>query len=333
MRKTLAATRVWGLLFPLTGFLGGIGTCIVLWMGGAYLIQHRLTLGSFIALNTYYVMLMWPIAALGWVLNLYQRGVASLQRIEAIYGNEPERTEGMAPATPRGAVTFDGVGLTKEGREILRNVTFSMEPGERLLVTGPTGSGKSTLLNLILGLEQEHSGTILVDGVDTREIELAALRTMVGLVPQEPFLYSMSIRENVFASPDLDRLIDTVGMKEEVERFVLGVETVVGERGITLSGGQKQRLTLARALSIAPKVLLLDDPFTHVDSYTEHLIWEKVRPVMEGKTVIIASSKPVPLSFIDKAAVLVNGEIVDHGTAADLLARNPYMKLLYEVKG
>ncbi|MGD0231947.1 MAG: ABC transporter ATP-binding protein, partial [Syntrophorhabdales bacterium] len=333
MEKTLAGTRVWGLLFPLTGFLGGVGTLIVMWMGGSYLIEHRITLGAFIALNTYYMMLMWPIAALGWVLNLYQRGVASLQRIEAIYESEAERTGGIVPASITGAIAFDRVGVVKEGRQVLKNVSFSLQPGERLLITGPTGSGKTTLLNLILGLDEGHTGAILLDGIDIREIALACLRKEIALVPQEPFLYSMSIRENVFAPLDLEELIETVTMTEEVERFDRGVETIVGERGVTLSGGQKQRLTLARALSIRPKMLLLDDPFTHVDGYTEHLIWEKIRPALDGKTVIIASSKAVPLSCVDRAAVLVAGEIADYGTPGELLGRNPYMKLLYEVKG
>lgn len=333
MEKTLEATRVWGILLPMTGFLGGVGTLIVLWLGGYYLIEHRITLGDFIALNTYYLMLMWPIAALGWVLNLYQRGVASLQRIEAIYGFEEERTGGIRPDSLGGAIIFDHVGLRKDGRDVLKDISFSLQPGEKMLITGPTGSGKSTLLNLLLGLEDDHTGSIRLDGIDVRKIALSALRREIGLVPQDPFLYSSSIRENVFASPDLARLMEAVSMAEEIERFQKGVETVVGERGVTLSGGQKQRLTLARALSRGPRILLLDDPFTHVDGYTEHLIWERVRPVLDGKTVIIASSKPVPLSFIDRAAVLVGGEMVDQGSAGDLLSRDPYMKLLYEVKG
>ena len=276
MKKTLAATRVWGLLFPMTGFLGGLGTLTVMWLGGFYLMNHRITLGDFIALNTYYMMLMWPIAALGWVLNLYQRGVASIQRIEAIYASEAERTGGLAPDAFTGAIAFDQVTVRKEGREVLKNVSFSLQPGEKLLITGPTGGGKSTLLNLILGLEQEYTGSIRLDGVDIREIALSALRNGIGLVPQEPFLYSASIRENLFNPADLEQLIATVHMRDEIDRYDRGVETVVGERGVTLSGGQKQRLTLARALSKKPRILLLDDPFTHVDGFTEHLVWEKI---------------------------------------------------------
>jgi ATP-binding cassette subfamily B protein len=333
MRKNLAATRLWGLLFPLTGFLGGLGTLLVMWVGGYYLMRHRITLGDFIALNTYYMMLMGPVAGLGWILNLYQRGVASLGRIEEIYESRVEMTGGIEPPFTAGAILFDRVTVVKDGRPVLNDAAFSVAPGEKLLIIGPTGSGKSTILNLILGLEQEYAGTVSLDGVDIRRIAPGALRSRISIVPQEPFLYSMTIRENLFSPSDLDGLIDTVHLRDEIARFEKGVETIVGERGATLSGGQKQRLTLARALSVAPRVLLLDDPFTHVDGYTEQVIWDKIRPALAGMTVIIASSRPLPLSDIDKAMVLSEGAVADQGAPEDVLERNPYMRLFYEVKG
>jgi ATP-binding cassette, subfamily B, multidrug efflux pump len=333
MGKNLAATRLWGLLFPLTGFLGGVGTLVVMWVGGYYLMHHRITLGDFIALNTYYVMLMGPVAGLGWILNLYQRGVASLGRIEEIFESRPEPTEGIEPASPAGAVLFDRVKVVKEGRAVLKGATFSVRPGEKLLVIGPTGSGKSTILNLILGLERDYEGAVEFDGTDVRRIAPGALRSLVSIVPQDPFLYSMTIRENLFSPADFDELIDAVHMGDEVGRFEKGAETVVGERGVTLSGGQKQRLTLARALSRKARVLLLDDPFTHVDGYTEQVIWDKIRPMLRGMTVIIVSSRPVPLSDIDKVVILSDGTVADQGEPEDLLGRNPYMRLFYEAKG
>jgi ATP-binding cassette, subfamily B, multidrug efflux pump len=337
MRRNLEATRLWGLLFPFIGLLGGLGTLIVMWLGGYYLMHHRITLGDFIALNTYYLMLMWPIVALGWILNLYQRGTASVKRIEEITASEPERAGGIVPATLKGAIVFEEVSVAKDGRSILDNLSFHLGPGERLLVVGPTGSGKSTLLNLILGLEQEYNGSILVDGTDTRKIALSILRRRIALVPQEPFLYSTTIRENLFPDEhegtNPETLIDMVQMKEEVERFDRGVETVVGERGITLSGGQKQRLTLARALTRKPSVLLLDDPFTHVDGITENAIWKKAGPALSGVTMIITSSKPVPLNHIDKVLVFTGDGAAVQGTAEEMLRKNPYMKLLYEVRG
>lgn len=332
MQKNLAATRLWGLLFPLIGFLGGIGTLLVMWVGGYYLMHNRITLGDFIALNTYYLMLMGPVAGLGWILNLYQRGVASLGRIEEIYKYPPEPDGGIEPVTA-GAIAFDRVTVTKDGRPILNEASFSVDPGEKLLVIGPTGSGKSTILNLILGLEQEYSGSVLLDGLDIRLISPRALRRLISIVPQDPFLYSLTIRENLFSPADLDTLIDTVHMSAEVGRLDKGVETIVGERGVTLSGGQKQRLTLARALSARPRVLLLDDPFTHVDGYTVQAIWNKVRPTLDGMTVIIVSSRSLPLADMDKVLVLSDGAVSDQGAPGDLLERNPYMRLFYEVKG
>lgn len=312
---------------------------------------HRISLGDFIALNTYYMMLMWPVAALGWILNLYQRGVASVKRIEYTYGHEEERSEGAVPKSVAGNIAFDHVTVSKDGRGILNDINFSLNAGERLLIAGPTGGGKTTLLNLLLGLEQEYSGTVLLDGKDIRGIALAALRRAIAIVPQEPFLYSMSITENVIpadgpanaALPDegqtspvsaatIGDLIETVNMKEEIDRFEKGMDTIVGERGIMLSGGQKQRLTLARALAVSPRVLLLDDPLTHVDSYTEHLIWQRLSTYFHGLTVIVVSSRPVPLAYIDRAIVLADGSIADEGRPEELIARNPYMKLMYETE-
>jgi ATP-binding cassette subfamily B protein len=333
MMKNLSATRLWGLFLPLIGFLGGLGTLFVMWMGGYFLMKHRITLGDFIALNTYYMMLMAPVAGLGWIFNLYQRGVASIRRIEEIYESEPERSDGIDPGAFTGRVTFDDVTVKKEGRPILSSVAFAVGPGERLLILGPTGAGKTTVLNLILGLEQEYTGSILVDNIDVRSLSLSAVRRGIALVPQDPFLYSASIRENVFFPSDIDRLVDAVQMTDEIGRFEKGLETIVGERGVTLSGGQKQRLTLARALSADARVLLLDDPFTHVDGYTQQVIWEKMKSVLAGTTLIIVSSKPLPLADLDRVVVLSEGKVDDQGTPAELLQRNSYMKLFYEVQG
>jgi ATP-binding cassette subfamily B protein len=364
LRKNLSATRLWGLLFPLIGFLGSFGTLLVMWMGGYLLMKQRISLGDFIALNTYYTMLMWPVAALGWILNLYQRGTASIRRVEEIFSYEKEREDGVDLRHVAGNIVFSGVSVSKGGRDIVKDVSFSLRAGEKLLVIGPTGSGKSTLLNLVIGLESDYSGRISVDGQDIRRLSLSALRRSIAIVPQEPFLYSLSILDNVVGeisgdhwerrkkssehSPlsslpqkdgagrtfgDIDLLMETVNMKGEISKFEAGLNTVVGERGILISGGQKQRLTLARALATNPGILLLDDPLTHVDAYTEHLIWQNLSSFFRDLAVIVVSSRPVPLTFINQVIVLSGGSVADQGEPGDLLTRNPYMRLLYEVKG
>jgi ATP-binding cassette, subfamily B, multidrug efflux pump len=332
MEKNLTSTRLWGMVFPSVGFLGGVGTLIVMWIGGYFLMSQRITLGDFIALNAYYAMLMWPVVALAWILNLYQRGVASLKRIEEIYAHAPEREGGIVREHLQGEIELRHVSVTKEGQEILADVSFSVKPREKLLIIGPTGSGKTTILNLILGLEGRCEGEILIDGLDAKELSLASRRERIAIVPQDPFLYSSTIRENLFPRNGVEGLIDVVHMTEEIKRFDAGLETIVGERGITLSGGQKQRLTIARALAGSPDILLFDDPFTHVDSYTEHMIWQKAWPLIQDKSVIITSTKPVPVQYIDKVIVLADGRVWDAGRPEELLKRNPYMKLLYEVK-
>jgi ATP-binding cassette subfamily B multidrug efflux pump len=332
MEKNLASTRLWGMVFPSVGFLGGAGTLLVMWIGGYFLMNNKITLGDFIALNAYYAMLMWPVVALAWIMNLYQRGVASLKRIEEVYQAPVEDESGAPIEHIEGNVKFGNVTLTRGERAILKQVSFTVNRGEKLLIIGPTGSGKTTILNLILGLEQGYEGTIFIDGSDAHRIPLAARRQRIAIVPQDPFLYSLSIKENIFAEHGVYELIDAVHLKEEIDRFETKMETVVGERGVMLSGGQKQRLTLARALAAKPDILLLDDPFTHVDGYTEHMILEKIWPLIKDTTVIMTSTRPVPAKYVDRVLVLAGGTVVDEGEPGELLARSPYMKLLYEVK-
>jgi ATP-binding cassette subfamily B protein len=332
MEKNMAATRIWGMVFPSIGFLGGVGTLIVMWAGGYALMEKRITLGDFIALNTYYVMLMWPIAALGWILNVYQRGVASLKRIEAIYQSPVEDEKGIPFEGLKDGLTFDRVGLVKEGRTVLHDLTLLVRPREKVLIVGPTGSGKSTLLNLFTAMEEDYTGTISIDALDLRGFSRPSLRKAIAVVPQDPFLYSQSIRENMLSPEDPDGLIKVVHMQDEIERFKDRLDVVVGERGITLSGGQKQRITLARALAVRPDILLLDDPFTHVDQLTEEAIWDEMWPLIKDVTVFMTSTRPVLLGRFDHVVVMEEGTIMDEGRPEDVLDRDPYMKLLYGVR-
>jgi len=332
MEKNLASTRLWGIIFPAIGFLGGMGTLVVMWVGGYFLMYGKITLGDFIALNAYYTMLMWPVVALAWIMNLYQRGVASLKRLEEIRAYQVESELGANPEHLKGHVEFSHVSVTKGERRILNDVSFAAMPGEKLLLIGPTGSGKTTVLNLILGLENGSEGAIRIDGLNADLLSPSARRGRIATVPQEPFLYSLPIRENIFSDDLVQTIINTVGLQEEIDRFEQKLETVVGERGVMLSGGQKQRLTIARALAAKPDILLLDDPFTHVDGYTEHLIWERIWPLIKGLTVIITSTRPVPIIYVDRVAVLSEGSVIEEGNPTELLARSHYMKLLYEVK-
>ena len=332
MEKNMAATRIWGMVFPSIGFLGGVGTLIVMWAGGYALMEKRITLGDFIALNTYYVMLMWPIAALGWILNVYQRGVASLKRIEAIYQSPVEDEKGIPFEGLKDGLAFDRVGLVKEGRTVLHDLTLLVRPREKVLIVGPTGSGKSTFLNLFTVMEEDYTGTISMDTLDLRGFSRPSLRKAIAVVPQDPFLYSQSIRENMLSPEDPDGLIKVVHMQDEIERFKDRLDVVVGERGITLSGGQKQRITLARALAVRPDILLLDDPFTHVDQLTEEAIWDEMWPLIKDVTVFMTSTRPVPLGRFDHVVVMEEGTVMDEGRPEDVLARDPYMKLLYGVR-
>jgi ATP-binding cassette subfamily B protein len=332
MEKNMAATRIWGMVFPSIGFLGGVGTLIVMWAGGYALMEKRITLGDFIALNTYYVMLMWPIAALGWILNVYQRGVASLKRIDTIYQSPVEDEKGIPFEGLKDCLAFDRVGLVKEERTVLHDLTLLVRPREKVLIVGPTGSGKSTLLNLFTAMEEDYTGTISIDTRDLRGFSRPSLRKAIAVVPQDPFLYSQSIRENMLSPEDPDRLIKVVHMQDEIERFKDRLDVVVGERGITLSGGQKQRITLARALAVRPDILLLDDPFTHVDQLTEEAIWDEMWPLIKDVTVFMTSTRPVPLGRFDRVVVMGEGTIMDEGRPEDVLARDPYMKLLYRVR-
>ncbi len=327
--KNLSLVRLWGTFHPLIATVGGFGAVIVLWLGGHQVIRGRISLGDFVAFSGYLAMLTWPAIALGWVVNLVQRGAASMTRISQILETKPEirDVDPLPVQSLTGDIEFRNVSFSYHaGRPpVLRDVSFCLPRGKKLAVVGRTGSGKSTLINLIPRLFEPSSGQILVDGVPIDRIPLATLRRHIGYVPQESFLFSDTIKENIaygLSSARDEEIAEVAEMSkiaEEVEEFASKFETVVGERGITLSGGQKQRTAISRAVIVNPSILLLDDAFANVDTETEREILRRLEQRLGDRTWIIVSHRVSTISEADEIVVLDNGTIAERGTHEELL--------------
>ena len=329
--KNLSLARFTNLLFPLMGLLAGIAQLIILYLGGREVIEGRVTMGEFVAFIAYLGMLIGPMMALGWVMNLFQRGSTSLARIGKIMDVEPEETEGRKEITSlRGRIECSRLTYSyAEGdAPTISDVSFTIEPGMKVAVVGPTGSGKTTLLNLIARLLDPPRGTLFIDGHDARDIPLSVLRRHIGYVPQETFLFSDTLEGNIaFGVPDavrgeIEGAADLSALVDDIEDFPQRYETIVGERGITLSGGQRQRTTLARALLYDPTILLLDDAFSSVDTETEERILRRFKPAVEGRTHIVVSHRISTVKDADLIVVLDEGRIVEKGTHDELLERD-----------
>jgi ATP-binding cassette subfamily B protein len=326
--------RLQGIYYPsLTLFLG-LGSLLVLWLGSREVIRGRITLGDFVAFNAYLVMLSWPMIAFGWVTNMLQRGLASWKRMLEVLDAEPAISDATATARgralqPRGEIEFRDLTFTYPGSRmpVLHHVSLRIARGQTVAFVGATGSGKSTLINLLPRLHEPPPGMVFLDGVDVRQIPLSTLRGAIGFVPQEPFLFSDTIAGNVaFGLPEGDvadsRLAETAGVARldvDVASFPSGYTTVVGERGITLSGGQKQRTALARALMIDPKILILDDALSAVDTYTEEEILSRLRGVMRQRTSIVVSHRISTVRAADQIFVLAHGTVAERGTHDELV--------------
>jgi ATP-binding cassette, subfamily B, multidrug efflux pump len=326
--------RVSGILHPGIGFLMGLGSLTVLWLGGRMVVAGAITLGEFVAFGVYLAMLNWPMIALGWVVNLFERGEASTSRIHAILDAPPEirDEEPLAVAAIRGDVEFRGLSFAYDDVPVLHDITLRVPAGTTVAVVGPTGSGKTTLVSLIPRLFDAPPGTLFVDGVDVRLIPLESLRGAVGFVPQESFLFSATVRENVafgvrggdlpLEGTDGTRAEWAAGIAQltpDLRDFPNGFETTVGERGITLSGGQKQRTALARALAVDPRILVLDDALSAVDTETEEHVLEGLRAVMRERTTFLVSHRVSTVKEADLIVVLVDGRIVERGTHDELV--------------
>jgi ATP-binding cassette subfamily B protein len=362
IRRSLRLVRLMGMLWPTLELMLGCAVVLVLWLGGREVIHglSRVTLvsnlgnshpavtttlslsgsmsvGQFVSFSTYMMQLTWPIIALGWVINIFQRGTASLIRINEILQEQPEIKDAPGAQAPeiKGEIEFRGLNFSYEGNEVLHDVKLRVPAGTSLAIVGPTGSGKTTLVSLIPRIYDAEPGMVLIDGRPIRDYLVSTLRKNIGFVPQETFLFSDRIRENIalgvdFATDqDIHNAADAANIAVDIEGFPEGYDTMVGERGITLSGGQKQRTAIARALIRNPKILILDDALSSVDTHTEDKILNHLRDVMRGRTTIFISHRVSTVRNADRIAVLHGGRIVEIGTHNELLALNGYYCDLY----
>jgi ATP-binding cassette subfamily B multidrug efflux pump len=357
-RANLKFIRLMSMMFPSVMLAGSLSFVIALWYGGMLVIRGTITLGSFVAFNSYLGMLIWPITALGWVVNIFERGSVSLKRINSILDERPEITDkstgigadGASDAKTCGTAVagenpmlltntdleFRSLTFTYPGSStpVLKDISFTLEQGRTLAIIGRTGSGKSTLINLIPRLLSAPGGSIFIGGTDINDIPLSRLRNSIGCVPQETFLFSDTIRNNIdfyrgFDMADIEQASKTARLYDDIMGFPRQFDTVVGERGVTLSGGQKQRTAIARAILGSPPILILDDCLSAVDAKTESGILKDLKTIMKQRTSIIVSHRISAVRDADEIIVLDEGRIIERGTHDTLVSLGGYYSDLY----
>ena len=342
IERSLKLVRLMGMLWPTLETMVGLAVPLVLWVGGRQVIDGRITAGAFVAFLTYIAQLTWPVIALGWVINIFQRGTASMGRINQLLSERPQiRDSEIATARAPGSISIAGeiefrnLNFAYNGSPVLQEINLRIPQGSSLAIVGPTGSGKTTLVSLIPRIYDAPSGSVLLDGHPVTDYPLDVLRHSIGFVPQETFLFSASIRESIAygteSSTDREvrRAAEGANIAADIESFPEQYATIVGERGITLSGGQKQRTAIARAMIRDPKILILDDALSSVDTHTEDKILNHLREIMRGRTTIFISHRVSTVRNADQIAVLHGGRMVEIGTHDELLSRNGYYADLY----
>jgi len=330
--KNIDLIKTWGLFHPMVQFITSLSFLIVIWYGGTLTIKGIISLGDFVAFNSYLGLLTWPMMAVGFVINLMQRGTASLKRLNKIFSEEPELYDKdvIKDVEIKGSIKFNNLSFryNKEEELVLSNINLEIQQGQTVAFLGKTGSGKTTLINLLLRLFNVNDGELFIDGYDINKVSIKKLRAEIGIVPQDNFLFSSTIGENIsFFDPDnisdeeIKKAAKVTEVYDNIMEFPNKFDTILGERGVTLSGGQKQRISMARAIIKKPKMLILDDSFSAVDTHTEEKILNNLKPIMEDRTVILVSHRISTIKNADMIYVLENGKILERGTH-DMLVEN-----------
>lgn len=339
VEKNKGLILITSFLWPALALLFAASFLLIMVVGGEHVLSGKITIGTFAAFNVYLMYLIWPIIALGWVTNIIQRGLASLGRLWTIFAAQPVIDDRLVPSNPvralKGEIEFRNLTFAYNGYSILKNINLHIPAGRTLAVVGATGSGKTTLAALVPRLFDAEEGAVLVDGIPVRQIPLKTLRSHIGFVPQETFLFSESIRENIrFGVPDstdedVEGAAEISNIRPDIRGFPKGFDSMVGERGLTLSGGQKQRVAISRAIIRDPRILILDDALSSVDTFTEEKILRHLTRVMAGRTTILISHRISTIRNADEIVVLHDGAIVEQGSHEELLAMNGHYTELY----